>query len=246
MIIVNSKAGGRGNRLVTIAHAMALAIERNDDLLLTAFGRYAADYRCEVSWDGKVVIRDSMFWDGVRLILAVCRRLGWNGVLHGCVVSDWTFRAPEELSRHEDVVRKFFTPVHLPLALQRSDGLMLVAVHIRRTDYRDFKKGVYYYDDSVYARIMSELVVCMARPIRFVVFSDEQIEERHFADLECQFMHGGAVEEQWQMGQCDLIVGPPSTFSAWAGFMGKVPTLLIPNRDYFVRLKDVKYRGLYV
>ena len=37
---------------------------------------------------------------------------------------------------------------------------------------------------------------------------------------------------------CDAILGPPSTFSQWASFMGRVPRLQIKSRDQVVRDED--------
>jgi hypothetical protein len=40
------------------------------------------------------------------------------------------------------------------------------------------------------------------------------------------------------MSLCDAIIGPPSTFSQWASFMGRVPRLQIKSRDQVVREED--------
>ena len=40
------------------------------------------------------------------------------------------------------------------------------------------------------------------------------------------------------MSLCDYIIGPPSTFSGWASFMGRVPRLQLKSRDQAVRLED--------
>ena len=40
------------------------------------------------------------------------------------------------------------------------------------------------------------------------------------------------------MSLCDYILGPPSTFSGWASFMGRVQRLQLKSRDQAVRLED--------
>ena len=45
------------------------------------------------------------------------------------------------------------------------------------------------------------------------------------------------------MSLCDAILGPPSTFSQWASFMGRVPRLQIKSRDQIVREEDFAVAG---
>lgn len=232
MIVVNSRAGQRSNRLVTIAYAMASAIERDETLRLTAFETLAKDYACSVSWNGRVVIRDSRFWEVVRLAVAAIRRLGWKSFLGGHVVSDWGFRDRRSLEKHADAIRAFFTPRRTFPALPRHEDEFVVGVHKRRGDYREFLGGRYYYEDEVYERCeerLRSLLATTGRKARFV-----------------EFPQNDAVQDQWTMSRCDCLMGPPSTFSAWASFMGRVPLVLIWNRDYQIRSDDIKYRGLYV
>ena len=72
----------------------------------------------------------------------------------------------------------------------------------------------------------------------------ENPEEAVFSDLPCRFVHGRAVEDQWMMSQCDYLMGPPSTFSAWASFMGKVPIARMWSTEYRIKVDDFAYRGL--
>jgi hypothetical protein len=34
------------------------------------------------------------------------------------------------------------------------------------------------------------------------------------------------------LAACDLILGPPSTFSIWASYYGQVPLMQLDSRDY--------------
>lgn len=141
MVIVNSRAGGMSNRLVTIAHAMATAIERREGLLLTTFGELVKDYRCEVSWTGQVRIRESWWWEQVRRILATFRRMRLPALFVGRIVFDWSYRNHEALAREADRIRRFFTPIESFDAPVVCDGEVLVGVHKRRGDYRSFRAG---------------------------------------------------------------------------------------------------------
>lgn len=255
MVVVNCRAGQRSNRLVVAAHAMATTIVHGETLRLTTFDEYNEDYACKSCGGMRVVIRGSYFWECVRLLDSAAKkifrykRLSIPRVL--TLASDWNYRDYESLSRCEDKVRDFFTPVNVEQPkkmigeLRRADR-HLIGVHIRRKDYKTFVGGRYYFDDSIYRREMKRVMDfwkdCGNK--MFLVFSDENVDETSFAGLPCRFMHGTAVEDQWMMSQCDYLMGPPSTFSAWASFMGRVPLARMWNKDYELKPEDFAYRGL--
>lgn len=235
MIVVNSRAGQRSNRLVTIANAMATAIERGEDLRLTAFDEFKDDYACEVRWGGRVVFGDSKVWEIVRLLIATLKRIGWKNALAGRVVSDWTYRDAAALEKHADSIRTFFQPHHVADAREmwrgiRDGGETVVGVHVRRGDYKDFEGGRYYYEDDVYERnkkAIGDEIGSSRRTPKFVTFPLRS-----------------AVEDQWMMSQCDYLMGPPSTFTMWASFMGKVPLGIIRDSSQTLSMADFKYEGL--
>lgn len=235
MIIVNSRAGQRSNRLVTIAHAMATAIERRESLRLTAFDAFKNDYHMDVQWDGRVITGDSKFWEMVRLVIAAFKRFGWKGLLKGRIVSDWSYRDGKALEKHEDLIRAFFQPRNIQKVVTdvdnlKKDGETLVGVHVRRGDYKDFEGGRYYYEDDVYE--------CNKNAVR------TELENKGYKVRFLMFPRGAAVEDQWMMAQCDYLMGPPSTFTMWASFMGKVPLGIIKDRNHTLVLSDFKYEGL--
>ena len=255
MVIVNCIAGQRSNRLVVAAHAMATAIERGETIWLTSFDEYKEDYVCKVCEGMRVFICGSRFWECVRLIDSAAKVI----VRHKCLsipriltlASDWHYRDNAALYRHEDKVREFFAPRDIATAKKTIDGLrhegsLLIGVHIRRSDYKSFVEGRYYFDDSVYRREVQRVMGFWQDhgSKLFLVFSDENVNEANFAGLPCRFMHGSAVEDQWMMSQCDYLMGPPSTFSAWASFMGKVSLARMWDKDYELREEDFSYRGL--
>lgn len=234
-IVVNSRAGQRSNRIVTIAHAMATAIEHGENLQLTAFGEFKGDYACEVRWGGRVVLSDSKSWEAVRLLIATLKRIGWKNVLAGRIVSDWTYRDAAALEKHAEFIRAFFQPRNVEDAKEiwrviRDGGETIVGVHVRRGDYKDFEGGRYYYEDDVYERNKKAVgngIASSGRTPKFVMFP-----------------YRSAVEDQWMMSQCDYLMGPPSTFTMWASFMGKVPLGIIRDRLQTLSLDDFKYEGL--
>jgi hypothetical protein len=51
---------------------------------------------------------------------------------------------------------------------------------------------------------------------------------------------GPPVNDLWTLSKCDFVFGPPSTFSQWASFYGKVPLLHLRGNDD--RIEVEKFR----
>jgi hypothetical protein len=235
---------------------MATAIVRNERLWVTTFDEFKGDYVCKVSDGLKMAIKPSRFWEWVRVAERALQ------VVFGfkiftipyllTLASTWNYRDVKALAMCEDRIREFFCPANVGrarsiLADIRQKDKVLIGVHIRRKDYKSFLAGRYYYDDATYRREMERVLKMMCSGISnvlFIVFSDETIEKKHFETIPCYFAEGSAVEDQWMMSQCDFLMGPPSTFSAWASFMGKVPLARMWDKDYELKKEDFAYRGL--
>jgi hypothetical protein len=129
----------------------------------------------------------------------------------------------------EDIVSRFENPV-------------IVAVHIRRGDYKQFFGGKYYFDDVVYRYYMNDLqkeleTACVV----FYLFSNEDINVSNFADLNIFYKKGESnISDMWAMSKCNYIIGPPSTFSMWASFWNSVPLCFLHNSSDSVRLSSFR------
>jgi hypothetical protein len=204
----------------------------------------------------RIAIKPSRLWEWVRLaeraLQMVCGFKVFKIPYLLTLASTWNYRDEKALAKCEDEIREFFLPANIGNACSimediRQGGETLIGVHVRRKDYRSFLCGRYYYEDEIYQREMERVLKMMNRQnhkVRFIVFSDETIDKPHFESLPCYFAEGSAVEDQWMMSQCDYLMGPPSTFSAWASFIGKVPLARMWDKDYEVKFEDFAYRGL--
>lgn len=119
---------------------------------------------------------------------------------------------------------------------QRSEGKVLVGVHIRRTDYKDYLNGKYYYSLDYYRLIIIRLSELIGESnAYFVLFSDEKVQ----IDLpNCTQSHGTWYQDLDSMSNCDYLIGPPSTFSCWASYMGNVPQYFIKDTETIIQLSD--------
>ena len=146
-------------------------------------------------------------------------------------VQDWFFRSETNCEKHGDVVRSFFTPCdkHLQRAREvvapaRDKGRFLVGVHIRRTDYDNFKGGRFFYSDRQYRQVMDRVEAAFAdRNVSFLLCSDAPVQKDAFTGLDTIHGNGHELEDLLALAACDRLVGPPSTYSKWASYYGKVP-----------------------
>lgn len=113
----------------------------------------------------------------------------------------------------------------------------VVAIHIRRGDYKDFGAGCYYYGDDVYLNCVSQMSELLGNKVKFILFSDENISNV-FSSYDIVISHEEWYVDQFIMSKCDYIIGPPSSFSGWASYMGDVPLYHIRNTKKQLSLND--------
>lgn len=147
------------------------------------------------------------------------------------LVSGWLFRDYSAFAAHGDLIRELFAPsdahrrnVERAIARARENCDVLVGVHVRRGDYRARLDGAYDFELERYRDVLSKVVDMVGGcRVRSLVCSDEPVELRRLRPLEAVAGPGSPIEDLYALARCDLIVGPPSTFGAWASFYGRVP-----------------------
>ena len=157
----------------------------------------------------------------------------------------WQFRDREAVRENACLLRRFFRPVarwrepaEECVASAREGADRLVAVHMRLTDYAKFNGGAFFYSPAEYRRWMEQAAALHPGHTRFLVFSDEMPPVEAFKGIDWRRGPGHPVSDMTAMSLCDAIIGPPSTFSGWASFMGRVPRLQIESREQVVREED--------
>lgn len=154
-------------------------------------------------------------------------------------VQGWQFRAPSLMGRHADAIREFFRPleeyeanVAALVERARRGGDVLVGVHIRRGDYKNFMGGQYFYEPETYAEVLAKVEALFpGRRVVFLVCSDERLKQETFSGFESVAGTGHLVEDMYALAACDYIVGPPSTYTLWASFYGATPLCMIRRAD---------------
>lgn len=120
------------------------------------------------------------------------------------------------------------------------DGVT-VGVHIRRGDYKSWRGGAYYYDDTAYISVMRALASQLQDQgckCRFLICSNEPFDTG-LLDLNfIRIPEASGMDDLCALSQCDYIIGPPSSFSQWASFYGDVPLHLLLNAQEEIDINE--------
>jgi len=148
-------------------------------------------------------------------------------------VDGWEFHNELLFKKYRDKIIDIFKPnkrfrdeADNIIARFRENYTMLVGVHIRRGDYIHFDNGAYYYDDSLYQERMQQVKQFNSMAdenILFVICSNEKMDKDSFGSLNTDCSERHFMLDLLILSACDLIMGPPSTFSMWASYYGAVP-----------------------
>lgn len=161
----------------------------------------------------------------------------------------WQFRDPENFNKHAEKLRQFFAPlqqyadeVKAIITAAKAQAAVVYGVHIRRGDYARYEGGKYFFTDEVYADKMMQLVAqnkAIGKTCAFVICSNESVIKENYPQ-ELQLITGARhfITDLYLLADCDGIIGPPSTFSGWASFYGKVPIQHIQSKEDAIFLGD--------
>ena len=143
----------------------------------------------------------------------------------------WLFRSEALLEKHADEIRSHFrilprhqANVDATIARVRDNADIVVGVHIRHGDYKTFLGGKYFYRIDQYAAAMRQVTDQFpGQRVAFIVCSNAQISATDFAGLNVHSGPGDIIEDMYSFAKCDMLIGPPSTYTAWASFYGDIP-----------------------
>ena len=142
--------------------------------------------------------------------------------------SGWRFRGYASLKRFRHEVTEELSwsqPIAEVASAKREQaralGDLVIGVHIRWEDYRGTSR---FIDLEGFHQRMGLVIRALApQHVCFMVFCNESLPDDPFPGLPVVLARGSVYEDLAAMERCDLLMGPPSTFSAWASFAGQVP-----------------------
>ena len=117
----------------------------------------------------------------------------------------------------------------------REKSNLVVGVHIRRGDYATWNDGRFFYELEDYHQFMLRLkLLYKDKKVSFFISSNEDFSLEVFEDCNCKRFgteSSGAILDLYTLSECDLIIGPFSSYSRWASFIGEVPLCFLETKD---------------
>jgi hypothetical protein len=152
-------------------------------------------------------------------------------------VQGWQFRDRSNFTRHAEAIRAHFEPlevfqhnVDVLMKSARAGCDLLVGVHIRHGDYKRFLDGKYFYEIDEYVGVMKRVVgLYPDKRVGFLICSNVRQKEEDFEGFNFTFGNDHLIEDMYSFARCDLLLGPPSTYTMWASFYGRVPLYMIED-----------------
>lgn len=149
----------------------------------------------------------------------------------------WLFRDHLNFKKHQETIRAYFQPssryldsINTPIQSLRNQSDVVVGVLIRHGDYKVLFDQRYFFDLDTYLSIMEKMLGLLApQKVSFFICSDEEQDTEKFRDLTFYFRSVHPIENMYSLAYCDYLISPPSTFTAWASFYGKVPLYFIED-----------------
>lgn len=154
------------------------------------------------------------------------------------IVQGWLYRDELSFREYAQRIRECFrlipeheTNIKRLMEQVRGAGIhLIVGLHIRRGDYKDFLGGEYYYTNEQYCEVMRKVEEHFhGKKVRWLICSNELVAEEAFSAFDVVLGNGQIVEDMYAFANCDYIVGPPSTYTGWASFYGDKKLYFIRN-----------------
>ena len=161
-------------------------------------------------------------------------------------VCGWQFRKPGGLKENAPALRDYFRPseasrqaIQQTVQAARQGADLLLGVHLRQGDYRDYNGGRYFFTSAQYAACLAQAAALFApQKVAFLLCSNEHQDAALFAGLSVTVAQGSALEDMYALAECDYLLGPPSTFTWWASFYGNVPLCQLHSADVVLTHED--------
>jgi len=167
------------------------------------------------------------------------------------IVHGWPYRDHTAFWKHRRAVRDYFhlLPSHQKstdalLSKARENTDVLIGVHIRQGDYKYWRQGEYFFQTQAYAQFMLACLNLFPRKtIKFLICSNVPQDEQYFSNFNYIFGTNHLAEDMYALAGCDYLIGPPSTFTAWASYYGEVPLCRIRSTEMEISQQSFSVYG---
>lgn len=120
---------------------------------------------------------------------------------------------------------------------------IIVGIHIRKGDYKNWKGGIFYHTDIEYAQKIIEInALFSTKKVFYVICSNEEVDLSSLNNSNISFSclpFSDKMHDLYALIKADYIFATPSTFSRYASFIGGVPLALFETNNR-ITLDDFK------
>lgn len=270
MILLSEQKNQLCNRLFSLLPSIAYSLENNETMVVLFFSKKYLQLFPNLNKIDKIhflINSSSVYPQGLIKAMYLFVRIITKYFTHNrkdfsfltvssnrkrlLIVQGWKDRyAPSYIDKNYEAIKNIFEPVPEVLekvnnAFEQEKPCVIVGVHIRRGDYKNFKDGRFYYDTDTYCSFMQQMQDLLqesGKQVKFFICSNEPVEvkiKNLFPVI--NFSGKDAITDLYSLSCCNYIIGPPSTFSQWASFMGKVPLKFMAHKEEKIALPDFNY-----
>lgn len=157
-----------------------------------------------------------------------------NSSLH---LDGWLFRNPVGLEKYRIEIQEYFKPradilneVQSYMGDLRNKFEKVIGVHIRQSDYKTWKNGVYFIEQTRVRTIIDDYISLFKinhETTCFFIASDGKIDTALFKGLNIDVSKHNAVTDLFLLASTDAIIGSNSTFGAFASYYGNIPHIVM-------------------
>lgn len=244
--VIHDEAGQTCNRFWAYVNHVAWAVKHHRKVYIIFWDKSIQDYdalrkneyvsfpfynRRWIEKYGDEGLQDRIrhYWPRNKIVAKLLYLNKWLDIFH----YGWSDRHIDDYyPMMKDDLYPLFLP-NLPIreavdtlfACLHEKNAFIVGVHIRRGDYKRWFNGRFYYEHNQYVKWMKQIVeIYKEKNVYFYLSSNESLPMDLYGQFNiCKKTMESASYDLYALSLCDRIIGPTSTFSRWASFMGNVP-----------------------
>lgn len=172
----------------------------------------------------------------------------WAKQKHVLILSGYLFLSDRLMQRHVNKLISYFSQLEgnttkalEPIRILREENDLVIGIVIRHGGYESWLNGKYYFSTSTYINWTKEAASLYPKlRTGFFICSDCEQELSGLNSLSYSFRSGSDLENRAALIHCDMIISPPSSYSGWAAFMGRVPLLILASQNQEIRVQDFR------
>jgi hypothetical protein len=157
-------------------------------------------------------------------------------------VKGWAYRNMKLTTRERNYYRDlFFKDFNFDPRSMLAADKPNIAIHIRRGDYKTWQNGRFYYNDDIYVKAIDRILKLLKTDAKILIFSnDKELNTELYLDRykDCYISTNKEKVDHFLMSQCNYIIGPPSSFSMWASYIGNTKFFHIGSKDEIMELEN--------